>query len=247
MKIRLALAAAFVAGAHTAPYAAEYPATLEWSQRVDLGVPVTGVVAEVAVQAGQSVKRDAVLLHLDPRIFEANIMEAKADIDRFGEEAAESRRDLERAKELYARTVTSTTELDLAKLRQARAETQLTAARARVERARRQLEESRPRAPYDALVLARLAEPGMANSQCQPSTLLRLARADEILARVELGAVQAAILQLGMSATVQVAGGRVEGKISAIQPGANGRYLVDVAIPRTAGLLAGMSASVRLP
>lgn len=247
MKMRFALAAAFLTSAYSAPHAAEYSAVLEWSQRVELSAPVTGVVAEVPVQAGQTVKRDTVLLRLDPRLFEANVMEAKADLDRLGEEAAEARRDLARANELYARTVTSTTELDLAKLRQTRAEANLNAARARVERARRQLEESSPRAPFDAVVLARLAEPGMATSQCQPSALLRLARADEILARFELGAAQAATLRLGMPATVRTAGLSHAGKVHAIQASARGSYLVDVAIPRAPDLLAGMDASVRLP
>jgi hypothetical protein len=53
------------------------------------------------------------------------------------EEQADATRDLERVRELYARTVASTTELDAAKLRHARASSGLAAAQARVERSRR--------------------------------------------------------------------------------------------------------------
>jgi multidrug efflux system membrane fusion protein len=247
MKYRTTLVLAALVCASTMSRATEFSASLEWSQRVDLGTPLSGIVEEVLVQPGQSVKRDAVLLRLNPRIFEANVLEAKADLERLGEEAAEARRDLERAKELYARTVSSTTEFDLAKLRQARAEANFNAARARVERARRQLDESSPRAPFDALILARHAEPGMAVSQCQPAPLLGLARADEILARAELGATHAAALRPGAPASTRIAGRRIDGQIRAIRPGATGKYLVDVAIPRDPDLLAGMEASVILP
>ncbi len=227
-------------------WAAEIDAILDWSQRVDLATPVAGVVDAVHVQPGQIVKKNALLANLNPRVFEANLMETKADLDRLGQEEADAQRDLARAKELYARTVSSTTELDLAKLRQARASAMLAGAQARVERARRQIEESIVRAPYDALVLARQAEPGMVTSQCQPAVLLSVARADEILARAEIGAAQAVTLKLGAQASIQAAGQAYSGVLRAIRP-AGTKYLIEVGFPRGAELLAGMTATIRLP
>lgn len=227
--------------------AADLAAQLDWSQRVEIATPVSGIVETVDVQPGQRVGKGGQLLSLNPTAFKAALMEARADIDRLTQEQADAKRDLDRATELYARTVSSTTELDAAKLRHARASALLAAAEARVEKARRQLDESAPRAPYDALVLDRLAEPGMAVAgQCQPATLLILARADEIVARAGVSAGTAAGLKTGSKADVVVNGRTIDGRISAVRARADGRYQIDVAIPR-GSLMAGMAASIRLP
>jgi RND family efflux transporter MFP subunit len=232
----------------TSAWAAEYPAVLGWSQRVDLATGVPGVVDSVPVQPGQTVARNALLLALHPAVYQAGVAEAQADIARQVEEEAEARRDLERVKELYARTVSSTTELDAAKLRHARANALLTAGQAKLERARRQLLESEVRAPFEAVVLARRAEPGMVvATQCQPPQLLTVARADEMLAVSQVEAGQAAGLALGTAAGVSAGGRSYAGKVRAITARADGKYGVEVAFPRPAGLLAGQAATVRLP
>ncbi|MDD4880041.1 MAG: hypothetical protein PHX10_00545, partial [Gallionellaceae bacterium] len=113
---------------------------------------------------------------------------------------------------------------------------------------RRLLDESEPRAPYDALVLDRVAEPGMAVAgQCQPPVLLVLARADEILARASINAGQAVGIKPGDKAGVSIGGKSVAGRVAAVRARADGRYQLDVAIPRGHGLVAGMSAAIRLP
>jgi RND family efflux transporter MFP subunit len=232
----------------TSALAADLPAKLDWAQRVEIGLPLTGVIDAVHVQPGQTVRKGAPLLSLNQTVFKAGLMEARADIERLTQEVADAKRELARAEELYARTVTSTTELDAAKLRHARSSALLAGAEARVEKARRLLEESEPRAPFDVLVLDRLAEPGMAVAgQCQPTMLLILARADEILAHAEVSPEQAAGIKLGDPAGVNAGGKTIAGKIAAVRAGANGRYRIDAVIPRTDDLLAGMAASLRLP
>ncbi|MDD3529480.1 MAG: efflux RND transporter periplasmic adaptor subunit [Gallionellaceae bacterium] len=229
-------------------WAAELPARLDWSQRVEIATPVSGVVEAVHVLPGQRVPKGTVLLGLNQTAFKAGLLEARADLDRLGQEVADAERELARANELYARTVSSTTELDAARLRHARAGALLAAAEARSEQARRQLDESEPRAPYDALVLDRMAEPGMTvAAQCQPPALLVLARADEMVARAELAAGQAATLRPGDAAAVLFAGRTLAGKVAAVRARADGRYLLDVAIPREDGMVAGLAATIQLP
>jgi RND family efflux transporter MFP subunit len=234
--------------AATSAAAAELPARLDWSQRVDISASVSGVVETVHVQPGQRVAKGSILASLNPTLFKANLMEARADIDRLGQERADAQRELDRANELYARTVSSTTELDAAKLRHARASALLAAAEARVEKARRLLDESEPRAPFDAVVLDRAAEPGMVvAAQCQPPALVTLARADEMLARAEPGPGQAAGIKAGGPAIVVIAGKTVEGRVAALRARADGRHLLEVAIPRAEGMTAGQAAAIRLP
>jgi RND family efflux transporter MFP subunit len=252
MMVRTLLLALFAgnvfAAAGPATEVATLPAVLDWSGRVSLTLPVAGVIERVEVQAGQVVKKDELLAALNPILFKAGVAEARADLDRLTQEEADATRDLDRVKELYARTVAATTELDAAKLRHARAQTGLAATQARVEKARRLLAESELRAPFDAVILARLAEPGLViTSPCQPAAVVNLARADEWLARASLDPAQAAAVHLGEEASVRIAGQAVPGRIRALTAQPEGRVLLDVAIPRAAGTYAGQAASIRLP
>ncbi len=228
--------------------AAEWAGQLDWSQRVFLSAGVSGTVRQVLVQPGQSVKAGTLLVGIDSTPYRAALAEVRADIDRLTEEEADARRELDRVKELYARTVSSTTELDTARLRHAQARALLVAAQARSERARYQLSETEIRAPFDALVLERMAEPGMASAaQCQPPVLLAVARADEMLAVVELNAAQAASLSLGMVVTVSIAGEQTKATLRAVKALAQGRYRAEWVMSRKATWFAGMAASVRQP
>lgn len=227
--------------------AADLPAQLDWYGRTELSTPVSGVVASVQVQPGQTVRKGAVLLSLEPTLFRANLAEARADTMRSEEELTDSKKELARANELYARTVSSTTELDASKLRHARAAANLDAAKAREGKARRLLDESVVRAPFDAVILDRQANPGMAvSAQYQPPALLTVAHSDLILARASLKADQAAGLKPGTAVSVGVGGRTLPGKVAALSYKADGRYLLDVAIAR-GDLLAGQSATIRLP
>ncbi len=229
-------------------WAGEFPALLDWSGRVNLSLPVSGILDSVAVQPGQRVKKGEVLASLEATVLKANVAEAKAESDRLGEELADAQRDADRVQELYNRTVSATTELDAAKLRLARAQSGQAAAQARLERARRLLADSEVRAPFDAIVLARPGEPGLViTAQCQPATVVSVARSDQLLARVQLTANQASGLTLGKEAEVQVAGHTLTGRLTGLTAQADGRYAAEVSIPRQSGLLGGQAATVRLP
>jgi len=128
---------------------------------IPLTTPVSGVVKSVFVSVGQRVKKGQPLLALDDTIYQARVMEAEAGVARAKEEGLDAERDLARAKELYSRAVSSTTELDAAKLRNARADAVTKEAQARLIIARKNQQDSILRAPFDGVVSARLVEPGM--------------------------------------------------------------------------------------
>jgi len=228
--------------------AAEYAAVLQWSGRVDLTFPVSGVIDAVTARPGQRVGKGELLANLEPTVFKAGVAESRADLDRLGEEHADAKRELERVRELYARTVATTTELDAARLRLARVQSSLAAAQARIERARRLLSESELRAPFDALILSRPGEPGMViSSQCQPAIVYSVARGDELIALARLEPGPAGSLRPGGEAEVVVGEKPVKGRISGLSALPDGRYGLEVLIPRGAGMLAGQPASIRLP
>lgn len=142
---------------------------------IPLTTPVSGVVKSVFVSVGQRVKKGQPLLALDDTIYQARVMEAEAGVARAKEEGLDAERDLARAKELYSRAVSSTTELDAAKLRSARADAMSKEAQARLIIARKNQQDSVLRAPFEGVVSARLVEPGMyVATTLQPPTLIVL-------------------------------------------------------------------------
>lgn len=144
---------------------------------IALTTRVSGVVTEVLVRAGQRINKGTVLLRLDKTIYQAQVDEASAEGDRLRAEEAEAKRDLERAQELYSRTVSSTTELDAAKLRYTRAKSALTVAEARVTIAKKNLMDTELRAPFNGVVTSLPAAPGVVVvAECQPKVLAVMRR-----------------------------------------------------------------------
>lgn len=234
-------------------WAADVPATLQWSQRVELSTPVSGVVKAVNVEVGDLVKKGQVLLSLDSTTYQASVAETQSEITRLDAEAEEAKRDLDRVQELYERTIVSTTDLDQAKLRRVKSLSMLAEARARLRQDQKALEETSLRAPFDAVVILRQAEPGLSvASGLQPQMLLTLARSGEMIARMHLPSPQIDNVKTGQTVTVSVAGTSYTGKIKTlglepIQTKNGSVYPVDVLFPNKQPLRAGSPALVKLP
>jgi RND family efflux transporter MFP subunit len=144
---------------------------------VQLTTPVSGVVKEVFVQEGQRVGRGDKLLALDDVRYQAKLMDAEAGVMRAQQEAEESQKDLKRAEELFARGVSSTTELDAARLRFVRAGAALKGAQARHIIAQKDLDDTVLRAPFDGVINRCEAEPGMfVPAELNPPVLIILGK-----------------------------------------------------------------------
>lgn len=234
-------------------WAADIQATLQWSQRVELSTPVPGNVQAVNVEVGDMVKKGRVLLSLDSTAYQARVAESRSEITRLNAEAEEDKRDLERVTELHDRTVASTTELDQARLKLVRSQSALAGARARLQQNQKALDDTSLRAPFDAVVVLRQAEPGLSvASGLQPQMLLTLARSGEMIARMHLTSPQMDKLKTGQTVTVSVAGKSHTGKIRTmglepIKINEELVYPVDVVFPSRGSLRAGAMALVELP
>lgn len=240
-------------GLFTPSWAADVASTLQWSQRVELSMPVSGVVRTVHANVGERVKKGQVLLTLDAAAYQAGVAESQAELARHKEEEQDAKRNLDRVQELYNRTVIATSELEQAQTRLVRAKAGTNAAQARLTHAQKTLGDATLRAPFDALMLARHAEPGQAvASQLQPQTLLVLARANEMIARAKVSLAQVEKLKVGDAVTVQVNQQSYSGKIKTLGLEPVGEkndagYLLDVLFTVKETLRAGTPAVVKLP
>lgn len=234
-------------------WAADVAATLQWSQRVELSAPLSGTVQAVNVEVGDLVRKGQVLLALDSTALQARVAENQSEIARLNAEAAEAKRDHDRVLELHERTVVSTTELDQAKLRLVRSQSLLGEARARLRQNQKALEDAAVRAPFDAVVVIRQAEPGLSVAAgLQPQMLLTLARAGEMIARMQLAPAQLDKLKTGQAVSVTVNGVSYNGKIKTlglepIKTKDESVYPVDVLFSSKDVLRAGAPAMVKLP
>lgn len=201
--------------------AAEAPSgSVEWARQIELGVPVSGIVETVAAEEGQRVTKGALLMSLEQIPFEADYRSARARAEGAGADFAEQERALKRAHELYDRGVTSTVELDQAKLAASQARARRDAARAAADLARYRLARSRLIAPFDAYVVTRSVTPGqMVAAELQPPVLFVLAESEQYLLRVNVPASQARQLQPGAVVSVRVGEKTHEGKVLSVGSG----------------------------
>ena len=230
--------------------AGEEAATLQWARRVALSTPVTGVIAEVAAQAGDKVAKGQVLLHLDDRALRAKVTGMEAQKVRATEDRDEAKRELDRTQELYDRTLLADHDLQLAKNQLVAVEADLAAVEAELVQAQWELEYSAVRAPFDGWVLRRNAEAGQTViSRLQAEPLVELAEAGVMLARAHVSSDALRRLKTGQNIDVTVSGKRYAGRIQhiALEPAKDGRYDVDVRFETPDLLRAGLPAKVMLP
>jgi len=152
------------------------PAGSLWAaEQVELTTRVSGVVETVMVKPGQHVKKGAVLLRLDKTVLQAQLDEAAAEQALAQADEEDARRELERAKELFDRTVSSTSELEASTLRHARAKATLSRANARRIIAQKNLRDADLRAPFSGVVSSVPGGSGtVVTADCQPKPLVIL-------------------------------------------------------------------------
>lgn len=189
-----------------AAVAEDISAVVAWSQKVELGTLVSGVVSEVHVRQGQTVSKGDELITLDDRGFSSQLGRRLAAYEYARAALEEAKREDERAIELYDRTVLSDFERNQALIALHSARAGAEAARADLIKARLDLERSVVRAPFDGVVLAVNVAPGQTIvSEWQSQPLVTVADNRVYRARAEIDAAHAEKLEQGgaLRATVR--------------------------------------------
>ena len=195
-------------------------ATVDWAQRVELTIPVQGIVKKVNVNAGQIVKKGDVLVELDSRILSANLRKAKAHVTGLTATYKEVKRELDRAIELYDRTVLSDHDLQVAKNNEIVAKSNLEDAKSNHVKAKVELEISSLVAPFDSIILKRNVEIGMAIiNRNVYQKLITLASSKNYLAKASITATQSDLFSIGQEVKVTYIGKTYNAKVVAIEYG----------------------------
>lgn len=234
MSLALIIAAICFVVSTSVVIAEEVDAVLHWQRTVSLGTPVSGMVVNVNVQAGDHVPQGHTLLQLDDRARVAQVAALEAESKRAMNNRDESQRELDRTQELFDRTLISQHELDVAKIQRDDGVAQYQTAKANLVKAKMDLEYSTVRAPFAGWVVQRNAEVGQTVvSELQVEPLVVLVGSGNMVARSQMPAKKLVDLKLGQKASVTLGESTFQGKISRIGlvpvEGTTNQYEVDVA------------------
>jgi len=225
---------------------------VSWSQRIELTTGVSGTIEKVKVTVGDRVTASESLLILDQELFKAALSRAQAKHKDASYKLKEAEREWDRARELYERTVLSDRDLQLAENALVAAQADMATAAAALTHAKHDFHDSVIRAPMNAVVIERQAEPGQTVvNRLQVTPLITVAATDSYLAQAAVSAEVASTLKKGVSVPVTVSGKRYPGTVYSVgfEPvGQDKAYPVSIQFSTaTTTLRAGQSATIHLP
>ncbi|MEJ2406498.1 MAG: efflux RND transporter periplasmic adaptor subunit [Candidatus Thiodiazotropha sp.] len=197
---------------------------VDWAQRTALSTATSGVVNKVLVRAGDRVAKGDLLVQLEQRALRARVAQGKAEMKHKQLLRDEANKELERAEELYARTLLADHDLNLAKIEYASADAVYQRSRADYLLAQQQLAYSELHAPFDAVVLARLVQPSeTVVTQLRAEPMLVIAAAGKRLARFTVSPGSDHSLSVGQKVVIEVSGKRYEGTVTSVERDSNGK------------------------
>lgn len=142
------------------------------ARRAELAFAVSGRVARVAVEVGDTVKRGQVLATLDTQPMAAQLAAAQAELARIDAQRAEVQQRLERVRRAQAGGAVSGGELAAVQAEAAALDAAQRAAAAQRDAAAWSLEQATLRAPMDGTVALRALEPGQVGGPGAPVMVL---------------------------------------------------------------------------
>ncbi|AOU97033.1 hypothetical protein BI364_02560 [Acidihalobacter yilgarnensis] len=235
--------------------AAEVAAVLGYAAPLTLSTPASGIVTQVAVHPGQSVRRGEVLIRLDDRAMRARVKGIEAETRKLGLTRDEARREYQRARTLYEKTVISAHDLKLAEIAAASAEADLTIAQSRLTEARVDLAHATVRAPIDGRITRVMVATGeTVQNALRATPMLELADPRQWVARARLSPAQISTLRLDQPLVIRASGVHYTGTLVSLEPSASAPHapidsevVVRFAPNPTAKLLPGGAALIDIP
>lgn len=212
-------------------FAEEIQGTLIWGQRVILGFPVTGIITDLNVQAGSSVKQKQMLARLDNVPFDSRVKKMQSNIDKIEPMIFDAQQDFDQAQELYDRTVLSEVELQKTEVKLKGLKAEQAMAKADLELAQWQRKQSQLIAPFDAIVIHSNLSQGMVISEENQSELrIELAKAGLMQVQLKVTADTLATITMNQKAKVVIGGENYDASVKRMEPvpDASGMHNVQV-------------------
>jgi RND family efflux transporter MFP subunit len=233
---------------------------IEPAQIVEIRSQVEGIIASIAVQRGDSIRRGQVLVELQSTAERAVVESSRYRAQMQGQIAAArnridyATRKLERLADLQRDNFTSAQARDEADAEKRLAESELQSAtearelaQLELARAQEQLAQRTVTAPFNGVVVDRMLNPGdLAEAGSGRKPVLKVAQIDPMRADVALPAALFGKVKAGTRASVVavVGGGRFAGTVRNVDrviDAASGTFIVRLELPNPSGAIPGGS------
>ncbi len=192
---------------------------------------VGGEIAELLVQAGDTVETGQVIARLDPEDLELNVRRLEAQQALAESQVRQATAEFNRIQALFEANTASRSEFDRARAARDSAEAQLDSAGAALNQARTQLQHGTRHSPHSGTIISVPANLFQFVGPGQPVAILRADRG--IVLEVTVAELLAGDLQIGQSATVTLEafpGQEFVGHVSEIGAGLTGLAAIPVQI-----------------
>jgi RND family efflux transporter MFP subunit len=240
------------AGEYVAVRAVEVPAVVEASGVAEpfvestLSTKLMGTVLAVRVHEGDRVRAGDLLVELDARDLDAKAAQVEASLAEASAVLNEATVHAGRMRTLYAEEAAPKAQLDAAETGLLRARAGVAAAQAATAELNAVRDYSTVRAPFDGVVVRRLADPGAFAAPGAPLLVVQDSRRLRISVTAAPGAVRD--LRRGDIVMATIEGVRATATVEGIVPAAGSLYTVNAIIDNGAGEhLAGSAAALALP
>ena len=234
------------------PVYAVSPGTVVSADRVDVSSRLSGYIYDLDVHEGQTVKKNQLLFVVDPSGVKEQIRQATAELAKASAALSESNDNYQRFKNLYQDHSATLADYQQAERMYKVAQGNHQGAESAVVAARSQLKYAEIRAPFDGLVVSKLANNGQLGSPGMP--VLVLENPARLQVQVQVDEQSFAHLALGQKVKVELAGenltsrvlsGEVERMVAAADPVTH-THLVKLSLPAGSKASSGNFALVSI-
>lgn len=219
----------------TVPLTIVVPGAVVPDEQAQIASRLMGFVHNLKVKEGDHVKKGQLLFTIDPTDVKSQISQAEAAYRQARAALDDARADYERFKKLYEEESVSKQQFDKIRLQYQVAQQNLAAAKAAFDQARAQLKYANVKAPFDGVVVKKLAANGDLAAPGKP--LLVLENLETMSVKTEVASDLYARLHAGDEATMWIEGidHPVKGEIYALVSAADPRtrtHTVKISLPR---------------
>lgn len=219
----------------TVPLTRVVPGAVVPDEQAQIASRLTGFVHDLKVKEGDHVKKGQVLFTVDPTDVKSQIAQAEAAYRQAKAALEDALADYERFKKLYKEESVSKQQFDKVRLQYQVAQQNLAAAKAAYDQAKAQLKYAHVKAPFDGVVVKKMAANGDLAAPGKP--LLILENLETMSVKTQVAADLYARLHAGDEATMWIEGidHPVKGEIYTLVSAADPRtrtHTVKITLPK---------------
>lgn len=222
---------------------------LEWSGTVrsrkvaQVSPKVMAHILTIPVSPGDAVKANDVVATLDSRDLQAKVDQARSGLAAAEAQAAQAKAAYERMKSLFDKEAATQQQLEGAEAQAKATEAQVQQAKDAVKEAEVFLDEAQVKAPFDGVVVEKVAEPGSLAVPGRPIVVIQDPQRMRLEVQVPESCARKA--SVGMDVRVRIDGleKEVGAKVDEVQPTADPQsrtFVIKAALPEMEDLRAGM-------